>query len=77
MPLYTDHEQVIKLKRELTCYDCDENLNVSDLTSLHYASPALTSQYLVLVFSFLTYSSLCLGSTLGTPFSSSLRAGIG
>lgn len=35
MPLHADHEQVIKLKREVTCYDYDEILGVSDLTSWH------------------------------------------
>lgn len=33
MPAHAHHEQVIELKGELTCYDYDENLTVSDLTS--------------------------------------------
>ena len=74
MPLHTAHEQVITLKRELTRYDCDEILIVSELTSWHYTSPVVTCQYLVIMFSSLTYGTVC---PANTPFSSSPCAAIG
>lgn len=55
MALHADHEQVITLKRELTCYDYDETLSVSDLDSWYYTSSVTACQYLVIMFSCLTY----------------------
>lgn len=63
MPLHAAQDQVIKLKENMTPYDCVGILSVSDLTSWCYASPAVTCQYLVIMFGSLTYSVVCPAST--------------